>query len=111
MFHCHNLIHEDNDMMRAIRVANTTMGLNAASGSQFILNPLFGIIYNNYKYKDPVLPETNAKPTSKSAVLNQAYIQSLVDKNLHRIFYPLPSDIPLMKGYKDPWQTTFCPLL
>jgi FtsP/CotA-like multicopper oxidase with cupredoxin domain len=29
MFHCHNLIHEDNDMMRAFRVTDSNNGLNA----------------------------------------------------------------------------------
>ena len=38
MFHCHNLIHEDNDMMRAYNVIHG--GKNANSAAQYYANPL-----------------------------------------------------------------------
>jgi FtsP/CotA-like multicopper oxidase with cupredoxin domain len=111
MFHCHNLIHEDNDMMRAFSVTHSHMGPNRQSAQPFIINPLNNIIYNNWAYSDPMLGETNAKKSSLMPIFNQKYFNTTISKNLYRIFYPLPSDIPLMKGADNPWQSKWCPML
>lgn len=114
MFHCHNLIHEDNDMMRAMRIVNTNVGKTSSTtiskSSPFIINPLYNIVYNNWKYADPMLGETAAKPSGLTRTMNTAYITQTLGKNLYRIFYPLPSDITLMKGASNPWQSRWCPV-
>jgi hypothetical protein len=102
-------MHEDNDMMRAMHVGDTASGLNAATGQKFIANPLNNIIYGNYQYADPMLGETAAKPTSSVATFDGNYVQSVLDKNLYRIFYPLPTDLALMAGFENPWQARVCP--
>lgn len=110
MFHCHNLIHEDDDMMRAFRVTNSSGGINAGSAKPFVVNKLNGIIYNNWKYSDPMLGDTNAKPVSKAKAFNRNLVSETLALNLYRIFYPLASDIKLMGGVFNPWQSRWCPL-
>jgi hypothetical protein len=49
MYHCHNLRHEDNQMIRAIRIVDPVAGLRrntAFPGSQFIINESTGIVYD-----------------------------------------------------------------
>ena len=111
MFHCHNLIHEDNDMMRAFHVMGSSVSKNAISAQPFIINPLINIIYNNWVYADPLLGETNAKKSSLMPAFNQDHFKKTLNKNLYRIFYPLPSDRPLMKGAVDPWESKWCPMI
>lgn len=110
MFHCHNLIHEDNDMMRAFRITHSHMGKNGASAQRFIINPLYGIVYNNWNYADPMLGETAAKPASQMRALSTSAVTNILSKNLYRIFYPLPEDIALMGGAVNPWQSAWCPV-
>ena len=111
MFHCHNLIHEDNDMMRAFHVMGTPGNKNALSAQPFILNPLNNIIYNNWAYADPMLGETSAKKSSLMLTFNKAHFNQTLTKNLYRIFYPLSSDIQLMNGSNNPWQSKWCPII
>ena len=111
MFHCHNLIHEDNDMMRAMRMINSTMTTkNPNSAQPFLINRLYNLVYNNWKYEDPMLGETAARPSNQVRSLTLAYLNSTLYKNLYRIFYPLPSDIVFMRGARNPWQSQWCPL-
>lgn len=110
MFHCHNLIHEDNDMLRAFSTVNSSQGKNAASAEPFVKNKLNGIIYNNWKYSNPMLGDTNAKPLSNAKLFNKVLINETLNMNLYRIFYPLPLDIKLMAGMSNPWQSKWCPL-
>ena len=109
MFHCHNLIHEDNDMMRAFSVVNSTGSPNPLSAQPFIT--LNNIIYNNWIYANPMLGETSAKLSSLMPTFNRDYFNNTLSKNLYRIFYPLPSDIQLMNGTDNPWQSQWCPLM
>jgi hypothetical protein len=53
MFHCHNLVHEDNDMMRAFSVVDLAQAPadTRASAQRFIVNPLYTLVYGNYKYR------------------------------------------------------------
>jgi FtsP/CotA-like multicopper oxidase with cupredoxin domain len=110
MFHCHNLVHEDNDMMRAYKVIDSSAGKNAPSAEPFIINRLFGLVYNNWKYSDPMLGETAARPSGQVRTLTPSYVNQTLYKNLYRIFYPLPSDIVYMQGAKNLWQVQWCPL-
>ena len=108
MFHCHNLIHEDNDMMRAIRVINGNNGKNALSSEKYILNPLHNIIYNNWGYDDPMYGNTSAKPIPTVPIFNLNYFKEVLNKNLYRIFYPLSEDIQLYGNFYNPWQAKWC---
>jgi FtsP/CotA-like multicopper oxidase with cupredoxin domain len=111
MFHCHNLIHEDNDMLRAFHMVGSEQGKTANTAARFIANPVNHIIYGNYQYADPMFGDTAAKPTVTVPVLNQAFTQQTLDKNLYRIFYPLAADFTLMpQGYDNPWRSKVCPL-
>lgn len=108
MFHCHNLIHEDNDMMRAMHMVDGGQGLNAETSEKFIANPLHKIIYNNWRYADPMLGETSAIPTTKTKKLSLKYANTTLNKNLYRIFYPLQEDRQLMMDYENPWESQHC---
>ena len=113
MFHCHNLIHEDNDMMRAFRTINGTQGINKASvaNSPYVLNPLYNIVYSNFKYQDPMLGETAAIPSGNAVSLLSKAATGL-DLNLYRIFYTTASDKTFMKGIiSNPWNSEWCALL
>jgi FtsP/CotA-like multicopper oxidase with cupredoxin domain len=107
MFHCHNLIHEDNDMMRAMHIVGSN-GKNNKSAEKYILNPLHNIIYNNWKYADPMLGETAAKKSNLVPIFNTNYLNETLYKNLYRIFYPLPQDITDYGSYYNPWQSKWC---
>jgi FtsP/CotA-like multicopper oxidase with cupredoxin domain len=108
MFHCHNLIHEDDDMMRAMRIINGENGKNKDTAKQYIINPLNNIIYNNWKYSDPMLGDTAAKKSNLVPIFNSKYVTETLNKNLYRIFYPLPADLELTKNYTNPWQSKWC---
>lgn len=111
MFHCHNLMHEDRDMMRAMSMVDSaTTTKNPLSAQPFIINRLYGLVYNNWKYADPMLGETAAKPSAQARTLTTAYVNQTLYKNLYRIFYPTPSDIVYMRGARNPWQSAWCPL-
>ena len=111
MFHCHNLVHEDDDMMRAFRIVDSHKGLHAsdASAEEFIVNPLNGLIYANYAYSDPLLGNVSAIDSTKAPAWNQAYIDRIRDVNAYRIFYPTPEDVALMNGTTNPWRAHVCP--
>lgn len=108
MFHCHNLIHEDDDMMRAMRMVDG--GMNAQTAERYVLNPIHKIIYNNWRYTDPMLGETSAKPTKSVATHNLKLIVDTLNKNLYRIFYPTGDDVKMYNGYENPWQSRWCPV-
>lgn len=107
MFHCHNLIHEDNDMMRAVRIKGEN-GKNNKTSEQYILNPLHNIIYNNWKYTDPMLGETAAKKSNLVDKFDLTYATKTLNKNLYRIFFPLESDLQSYGSYYNPWQSKWC---
>jgi FtsP/CotA-like multicopper oxidase with cupredoxin domain len=107
MFHCHNLIHEDNDMMRAMHVIGSN-GKNNITSEKYILNPLHNIIYNNWKYSDPMLSDTSAKKSNLIPLFNLDYLTDTLNKNLYRIFYPLPSDIQDYGSFYNPWKSEWC---
>ena len=107
MFHCHNLIHEDNDMMRAMRLKGLN-GKNNITSEQYILNPLHNIIYNNWVYSDPMLGETSAKPRNQVEKFDTSLFTKTLNKNLYRIFFPLESDIQSYGTYYNPWKSNWC---
>lgn len=109
MFHCHNLIHEDDDMMRAMSIVDLAQAPanTRASAQRFIVNPLYNIIYGNYKYSDPLFPETAAKPTAQVAPLATRASAALA-ANLYRIMFPLPTDKTSYAPMVNPWEVTVC---
>ncbi|UJR17736.1 hypothetical protein I4U23_004634 [Adineta vaga] len=110
MFHCHNLIHEDDDMMRAFRIIDTEKGRTPSTAQPFVLNGFAKIVYSNWKYIDPMLTDTAAKPTSLMPTFDSAYVQNMLEINIYRIFYPRnETDIPL-HGFTNPWKSTWCPV-
>lgn len=111
MFHCHNVVHEDFDMMRAFQVIDSNLTTkNPLSAQPFLINRLYNLVYNNWKYSDPLLGETAARPSSQVRTLTISYVNQTLFKNLYRIFYPRPSDIVFMRGANNPWQATWCPI-
>jgi hypothetical protein len=58
-----------------------------------------------------MLGETNAKKSSLMPTFDQVHFNKTLSKNLYRIFYPLQSDIALMKGADNPWQSKWCPMI
>jgi FtsP/CotA-like multicopper oxidase with cupredoxin domain len=111
MFHCHNLIHEDNDMMRAMSIVDSKITTkNPTSAQPYIINRLYNLVYNNFKYADPMLGETSARPSSLVRTFTTSYANQTLYKNLYRIFYPTPSDIVYMNGARNPWQSQWCPI-
>ena len=109
MFHCHNLIHEDNDMMRAMRIIDSQDGRNAPTAQPFIFNGFANVVYSNWRFNNPMLTETAAKLTNKWPALNSAYIRNMLTANVYRIFYPIPSDAAL-NGVTNPWRAPWCPV-
>ena len=111
MFHCHNLVHEDNDMMRAFKVMKTMDGPNKeyAFNTPYLLNPLYNIVYANYKYSDPMLAETAAKPTINVLPLSESANITL-GLNVYRIFYPSSEDLSATRNSTNPWIADFCPV-
>ena len=106
MFHCHNLIHEDNDMMRAYSVVNATNSKKTATAEQFV--PINDILYSNWKYANPEDELYAAKPTDLWPDLDPeitSYVRDRLDENIYRIFYPLSDDIDEWKSDKiyNPW--------
>lgn len=110
MFHCHNLIHEDNDMMRAFKAIDTMKGLTkeTAVNTPYVLNPLNNLIYSNFRYTDPMLPATAAKPTNSVLPLFDSANLTL-GLNVYRIFYPTANDLSATRGFVNPWVTDYCP--
>ena len=112
MFHCHNLIHEDRDMMRSMHIMNSNETTNnPLSARPFVINRLYNLVYNNWKYDDPMLGETGPKPSNLVRTFSLQYVNQTLYKNLYRIFYPRPSDIVYMRGAKNPWQSQWCSLI
>ena len=108
MFHCHNLIHEDKDMMRAYNVIHGAK--NGSSAAQYYENPLHGIIYNNFEYADPMLNDTAPKPTAQVPAHSFELVNSTLFKNLYRIFYPTEDDKQQYGSYYNPWMSEWCQL-
>lgn len=100
MFHCHNLIHEDDDMMRAMRIIDSGMTGKTTTNDQFMV--INNIVYSNYRYYDPMLTETSAKPSGNwPSVIEDA--SAKLKENVYRIFYPLPDDTQL-QNVVNPWK-------
>jgi hypothetical protein len=81
MFHCHNLVHEDDDMLRAFSVVGAGVGMRLNQSPQFTaLNPTNNVIYNNWGYNNPMFGQTAARLTSTWPAITPAYTQQQVSQ-------------------------------
>ena len=96
-------------MMVDYRIVPTSQGRNdtKASADRFVRNPLYGIVYDNFNYSDPMYTNTRAKPTATMPVLATAAADAL-GANLYRIFFPTAADKATYAGYENPWQVRVC---
>jgi hypothetical protein len=81
MFHCHNLVHEDDDMLRAF----TAVGPQGSVGLRMNADPQFkavtganNYIYNNWGYNNPMFGDTAAKLTEEWEEVDEKYTQKQV---------------------------------
>ena len=95
--------------LRAYKIIDGPLGKNGPSSNQFVTNELNNIIYSNYQYANPLLGETNARPSNTFAPITREYVASKLALNLYAIFYP-NSTMEAIPGYRNPWQAAWCPL-
>lgn len=104
--HCHNLVHEDNDMLRTyITITNTETqpgGVNSGNQDQEFLE-VNGIIYDDYAFAnptgttlDPILTANHPAPLDRA--------DEFIEQNFYRIFYPRPNDTAAVLN--NPWLGT-----
>ncbi|KAG2484026.1 hypothetical protein HYH03_017116 [Edaphochlamys debaryana] len=121
MFHCHNLVHEDFEMMRSYSVGPSASGRMASTalpiqGIPELLNST-DVLYD--LYKDPVYPPARARPTAglTSLIKNpgvattDAALRFPTTQGLYRIFYPggAANESPLLKDPSlNPWLVRVC---
>ncbi|EFJ51493.1 hypothetical protein VOLCADRAFT_87571 [Volvox carteri f. nagariensis] len=114
MFHCHNLIHEDFEMMRSFRVAHTAAGHAGTAlsmQSQPGLVTSLNVIYD--LYNDPVYPSYGPRSTASLTPLHftfnpsvQAALSHAINHGIYRIFYPGGSsgeNLLLFSATHNPW--------
>ena len=107
MFHCHNLLHEDDLMMRSFVVADAE-GSPKDETLQEQFKVANDVIYSNWNYADPMLADTSA--TRLLPQMTPSYMKWLLSRNFYRIFYPRPDDYELngalaAKNLKNPWKS------
>ncbi|GLC63932.1 hypothetical protein PLESTF_000100100 [Pleodorina starrii] len=126
MFHCHNLVHEDFEMMRSFRVVHTGAGrMNSTAlpmQSQPKLIESLNVIYD--LYDDPVNTKFSARPTSGLTPLRllsnaSSSVNPLsfgINNGIYRIFYPggASNESALLYNAINPWlvslpTTSRCP--
>jgi hypothetical protein len=79
MFHCHNLVHEDDDMLRAFSVSKAPEKATPAIKEPFTsLNRKGRLIYSNWGYNNPLYGQTNARLYWKWPKIDKRYIEDQV---------------------------------
>ncbi|GLC39075.1 hypothetical protein PLESTB_000010300 [Pleodorina starrii] len=115
MFHCHNLIHEDYEMMRSFRVVRTESGRTNSTALPMQFEPTLvqnlNILYD--LYDDPVNPNYGPQRTTSLTPLrnsNDSAVQDSlsysISRGIYRIFYPggAPGESPLLRNVTlNPW--------
>lgn len=100
-------------MMRAMKIVNVTGTPNPsrvdtrATANRFIKNPLVNVVYDNFKYADPMFNETRAVPTATATPL-ATKADTALNANIYRIFYPTDADKATYAGFDNPWQAAVC---
>ncbi|KAG2484027.1 hypothetical protein HYH03_017117 [Edaphochlamys debaryana] len=120
MFHCHNLVHEDFEMMRSYNVGPSASGRTSSTalpmqGVPELLNTM-NVLYD--LYKDPVHPPALWKPTSsltslknRGAAATDAALRFPISQGLYRMFYPggASNESHLLKDPSlNPWLPKVC---
>ncbi|KAG2440724.1 hypothetical protein HXX76_003581 [Chlamydomonas incerta] len=123
MFHCHNLMHEDFEMMRSLHVMPTSGSRTADTALPMQSDPTIvqTLNYVYDLYNDPVYPAAGPKPTSSLTPLRTpgatttAALSMPIDRAIHRIYYPYgSSNITSAAGAKlanpatNPWVVPIC---
>ncbi|KAG2437396.1 hypothetical protein HXX76_006048 [Chlamydomonas incerta] len=99
MFHCHNLMHEDFEMMRSFSVMPTPGSRTASTALPMQSNPTI-IQTLNYVYDlydDPAYAAAGPKPTSTVTALRTpgaattTALSMPIDRAIYRIYYPYGS--------------------
>ena len=110
--HCHNLRHEDNDMLRTyITITNTATdpGGPNSGNDDVAFTEVNGIIYDNYQFASPF--SVGPIPTAEHPTPRERATEFL-NANFYRIFYPLPDDVEAVRN--NPWlaiDASNCPAL
>eukprot|EP00198_Chlamydomonas_reinhardtii_P001276 XP_001690611.1 predicted protein [Chlamydomonas reinhardtii] len=123
MFHCHNLMHEDFEMMRSFHVMPTPGSRTASTALPMQSDPTI-VTTLNYVYDlydDPVYPAAGPKPTSTLTPLRTpsasttAALSMPIDRAIHRIYYPYGSTnitsagaAKLANPVTNPWLVPIC---
>lgn len=98
MFHCHNLIHEDSDMMRAFNITDQNVK---------VLNKDYLTTTKQLEYVgafNDAMGE-HPQPISTMPLLNMSYLKKVSDQRYYRVFYPDCNRTSDVKFCKDnPWR-------
>ncbi|KAG2484888.1 hypothetical protein HYH03_016369 [Edaphochlamys debaryana] len=118
MFHCHNLVHEDFEMMRSYNVI-APGGRTASTALPMQGNPTLisnaNVLYD--LYKDPVYPNATARATAGLVSLKTAGAATTaaltfpITQGLYRMFYPGGSagePAQLADPTVNPWLARVC---
>ena len=76
MFHCHNLVHEDHEMMRSFMVGEFNGSRTESTVYEPVIFTVDNVLYDSYKdYWNPMLKKALAKPTEEVPPLGMVYIR------------------------------------
>ncbi|KAG2441995.1 hypothetical protein HYH02_009787 [Chlamydomonas schloesseri] len=119
MFHCHNLMHEDFEMMRSFSVVPTPGSRTAATALPLQAQPTIvqnlNVVYD--LYDDPLYPPAAARPSAGLTPLRvpgaatTAALSFPITNALYRIYYPngSPNVSPLLADPAlNPWIVKIC---
>ncbi|KAG2484028.1 hypothetical protein HYH03_017118 [Edaphochlamys debaryana] len=120
MFHCHNLVHEDFEMMRSYNIGPHASGRTASTALPMQSSPeliqTMNVLYD--LYNDPMYKPALWKPTSSLTSLKNRGAASTNDalrfpitEGLYRMFYPggASNESPLLKDPSlNPWLSKVC---
>eukprot|EP00198_Chlamydomonas_reinhardtii_P001096 XP_001690431.1 predicted protein [Chlamydomonas reinhardtii] len=119
MFHCHNLMHEDFEMMRSFHVVPTPGSRTAATALPLQAQPSIvqnlNVVYD--LYDDPVYGPARPRPSAGLTPLRVPSVQTTaalsfpIDNALYRIYYPngAPNVNPLLANAAiNPWIVDIC---
>jgi FtsP/CotA-like multicopper oxidase with cupredoxin domain len=110
MMHCHNVVHEDHDMLRAFLVVNATKGLTFSDTPEFQHELLAASSGQPEQYRADSQSTTYDAAHLAEYPLGADYLKKCIQKNYYQIFYPpkLVNDQPnpLRKRENNMWLTT-----
>ncbi|KAG2440722.1 hypothetical protein HXX76_003579 [Chlamydomonas incerta] len=123
MFHCHNLMHEDFEMMRSFHVMPTNGSRTAGTALPMQSDPTIvqTLNYVYDLYDDPVYPAAYARPSAGLSTLKSpsastaASLKMPIQRAIYRIYYPYGSTnitssagALLANATVNPWVVPIC---